>query len=261
MKKICLVFLAILLTLAFTSFSSAQEQEKGMFQALSIKPSVGFEYFSRTISWDENDKTSKLKSYLFTLSTEFEFQKGLFLSAIFGYSFSNYEGLEFKKLPISLKIGEDAESYAGFLIGGEIKKSLIYSKDMNIDGLAQFFYYFGTKDKREIPGLAVEGTAEGDPNWKRFSIGPVFTYTGFDRFSPYLYLNFNKLWGKFKMDQKVQDLTETENKKISGKSSFCTSLGLIYELTDAFGFKAEASFIPHKDGVDLGFIVKAMYTF
>ncbi len=260
MKKICLVSLAILLTLPFASFSSAQEQEKGMFQALSIKPSVGFEYFSRTISWDENDKTSKLKSYFFTFSTEFEFQKGFFLSAIFGYSFSDYEGLEFRELPISLRIREDAESYAGFLLGGEIKKSIIYSNDLKIDGLAQFFYYFGTKDEREIP-LDVEGTAEGDPNWKRFSIGPVLTYTGFDRFSPYLYLNFNKLWGKFKMDQKVQDLTKTENKKISGKSSFCTSLGLIYELTDAFGVKAEASLIPHKDGVDLGFIVKAMYTF
>jgi len=252
--------LAILLTLAFASFSSAQEEEKGMFQAQSIKPSVGFEYFSRTISWDENDKTSKLKSYLFTLSTEFEFQKGLFLSVIFGYSFSNYEGLEFINLPLSLKIGEEVKSIGGYLFGAEIKKSIIYSNDLKIDGLAQFFYYLGTKDEWEIP-LDVEGTAEGDPNWKRFSIGPVFTYRGFDRFYPYLYLNFNKLWGKFKMDQTVQDLEGSENKKISGKSSFCTSLGLIYKLTDAFGVKAEASLMPHKDGVDLGFMVKAMYSF
>ncbi len=155
----------------------------------------------------------------------------------------------------------DVGTIKGYLVGAEIKKSLIYAKDLRVDVLGHFFYYMGTKKEWEIPDLAVEGTVEGDPSWTRASIGPVFTYSGFDAFYPYLYLNFNKLWGKFKMVQTIQDLTGSEDKKISGASSFSASMGAIFKLTEVFSIKTEGNFIPHGDRVDFGFTVRIMYSF
>jgi len=163
MKKIYLIFLAILLSLIFTRFSSAQEQEEGMFRAVSITPGIGFEFFSRTITWDDDQYTSKLKSSFFTFNTEFEFGKGFFFNAILGYAIpgSSYKDLTFRELPISVKL--DVGTIKGYLVGAEIKKSLVYAKDLQVDVLGQFFYYMGTKKEWEIPDLAVEGKVEGDP--------------------------------------------------------------------------------------------------
>lgn len=261
MKKIYLIFLAILLSFIFPRLSSAQDQEEGMIRAVSITPGIGYEFFSRTITWDDDQYTSKLKSYFFTFNTEFEFGKRFYFNAILGYAIpgSSYKGLTFRELPISVEL--DVGAIKGYLIGMEVKKSLIYAKDLRIDALGQFFYYMGSKKELEIPDLVVEGTVEGDPSWKRVSIGPVFTYTGFDSFYPYFYLNFNNLWGKFKMVQTIQDLTGSEDKKVSGASSFAASLGSIFKMTDVFGIKTEVSFIPHGDAVDFGFTVRAMYSF
>ena len=268
MKKFHLIFLAILLCLIFTRFSSAQDQEEGMFRAVSITPGIGFEFFSRTITWDDAldvQYTSKLKSSFFTFNTEFEFGKGFFINAILGYAMpgSSYNELTFRKLPFSRELG--VGTIKGYLLGGEIRKSLIYAKDLQVDVLGQFFYYMGTKKEWEVPDLVVEGTVEGDPSWMRASIGPVFTYSGFDSFYPYLYLNFNKLWGNFKMVQTIQGLEGSlegnEDIEISGASSFSATLGAIFKLTEVFSIKTEGNFIPHGDRVDFGFTVRIMYSF
>jgi len=265
MKKIYLVSFTVLLIMAFTPFSLAQEQEEGMFRAASITPGIGYEFFSRTITWDNDQYDSKLKSSFFTFGLEFEFRKGFFFNAILGYAIpgSSYEDLTFRELPISVRL--NVGSIKGYLLGTEIKKSVVYSKNLQIDVLGQFFYHRGVKKQWEVPDLAVEGTVEGNPSWMRASIGPVFTYKGYGSLYPYVYLNFNKLWGRFKMVQTIQDSTVSlegsENQKVSGASSFGASLGAIYRLTDAFGIKTEASFIPHGDGVDFGLTVRAIYSF
>jgi hypothetical protein len=261
MKKIYLIFLVVLLSLTFARFSSAQDQEEGMLRAVSITPGIGFEFFSRTITWDDDQYTSKLKSSFFTFNTEFEFGKGFFLNAILGYAMpgSSYDELTFRELPVSVEL--DVGTIKGYLIGGEIRKSIIYATHLQIDVLGQFFYYTGTKKEWEIPDLAVDGTVEGNPSWMRASIGPVFTYSGFDYFHPYLHLSFNRLWGRFKMVQAIQDLSGSENKEVSGASSFSTAFGTIFKLTDVFSIKAEGNFLPHGDTVDFGFAVRMLYSF
>ncbi len=107
MKKFHLIFLAVLLCLIFTRFSSAQDQKEGMFRAVSITPGIGFEFFSRTITWDDAldvQYTSRLKSSFFTFNTEFEFGKGFFINAILGYAIpgSSYDELTFRELPFSV---------------------------------------------------------------------------------------------------------------------------------------------------------------
>lgn len=248
-----------LFVLIFSCYALAQEQEEGFFQNISIRSGFGFEYFSRTITWDEDKYSSKLKSYFFTFNTEFELQNGLSMNAFLGYSLSNYDSLMFRKLPFSIEL--EAGEIGGFIFGGEIKKSVIRIKDLSVEGLGQFSYYLGTRKEWEIPGLNVTGTVEGKPSWIRVAVGPVFIYKGSDSFYPYLYLSYNKLWGTFKMDQTVEDLKGSENKEISEESSFSSSLGTIYKITDTFSIKGEASLIPRQNGIDLGFMLRAMYSF
>lgn len=256
--KRCLCFLITFSTVLFLATSSfAQLEEEKSYQRISVKPGLGFEYFSRTIEWNEQE--SKLKSYFFTLNAEFKLQSGLSAATFLGYSSSNFNSLIFRNLPFSLEL--EGGRIGGYILGGEIKKSLFYIQDFEIGGVAQFAYYFGKKEKWEISGLNVEGTAEGKPSWMRAQVGPLFLYKGYDYFYPYLYLSFNKLWGTFKMDQTIQDLKGNENKKISGKSLFNASLGAIYEISTAFSLKGEASIMPYKDGVDLGLMIKATYSF
>lgn len=257
MKKIYI--LAIIMLLAFPCLSSAQGEKEALIQSKSIQLGFGLEYFSNTISWDEDKYSSKIKSLFLTLNTEFEFQEGLHVNASFGYSFSNYKGVQFRELPFSLEIGKN--TIEGYLLGGEIRKSLAYSEELEIDGLGQLFLYLGSKEVWRIQELAVPGSAQGKPSWVRVTIGPIFTYKGFESLTPYLYLCFHKLWGTFTMDETVQELAGYEEQKFSSKSSFCTSLGGIYKITEVLSINAEASFMPYRGGVDLGLLIKALLSF
>ncbi len=260
MKKTGCVLIVFFLALTSARLSSAQYSEESLFQDRAIKAGLGFEYFSRTIGWDEIYKSS-LKSLLYTLNLEFESQEGLFFNIVLGYSPSNFYDLVFRELPFSLKISEETKIVKGIVFGGDIQKSLISNPNLEIAGLGQFLYYLGKTQSWEIPDLAVPGTAKGRPIWVRASVGPAFIYRGFDSFSPYLYLSFNKLWGTFKVKETVEDLEATEKQRFSAKSSFCASLGFNYVWTSTLSLKGEASFMPYKKGADTGFMIKLFYSF
>jgi hypothetical protein len=260
LKKLFFLCATILLTLSLSRFSLAQAEEEGMLHAQKIKTSVGFEYFSRKIGWDVT-YSSNLRSLFFTINLEIEFPKELSSNTIFGYSFSNYKDLTFRGLPFSLKIGEETGTVGGFIIGEEIRKGLIASEKLKIDGLGQILGFLGLKKEWKIQDLAVPGTAEGKAYWWRVSLGPVFTYRGSTKFLPYLYLNLNTLWGTFKMQEAVGELQETEKQKMYSKSFFCIAAGFNYELTPAFILKGEVSLLPYNGGSDLGLMIKAMYSF
>lgn len=261
MKKTYVYCFCISLILILGCFSSAAAQERNLFNAVSITPGIGYEYISRTINWDDDQYTSKLKANYFTFDTEIELQGSLFVRVALGFTTANYESLAFRQLPVSVQLGEEIGFIGGYLLGADIKKSIIHSEDLGIDFLGQFFYGIGGKKKWEITELPVEGSIEGRPNWTQVTVGPVFTYTGFDTFFPYLYLNFNKFWGRFRMDQTIQDLEGSEIQKINGESSFCVSVGVTFKITESFSLKPEARFFPHKDGIDSGIMIKAMYSF
>jgi hypothetical protein len=261
MKKTFFLFLSVLLSLTLISVSQAYAQEQNLFHAVSISPGIGFEYFTRTINWDD-EHTSKLRYRFITLDMEVELQRGIFIRAVLGYSSSNYDALTFRELPISVVIGRDVGYIKGYIFGASVKKSLVQSEELKIDASGEFFYCIGSKNAWEFPpDFVVEGSVEGRPTWMRASIGPVFTYTGFESIYPYLYLNFNKLWGKFRMEETIEDLTGTENQKIYGESSICIGLGFTFKLTESLSFKPEVNFFPYKDGVDSGIMIRAIYTF
>jgi len=259
MKRNLYLFTSIILLMISASFTYGQGQEQEIQKNFLFKPGFGFEYFSRTIKWDGQESSSKLKSYYFTFNTEFDLQPGLTVSGLIGYSFSNYNSLIFRDLPFSLDL--QAGSIGGFILGTGIKKSLFSFNDIEIGAYGQFVYCLGVKEKWEIPGLSVEATAEGKPSWKRGVIGPIITYKGYTYFQPYLRLNYNKLWGTFNMEQTVQDLSGQEKKKITSKSLLETSLGAVYEISSALSFQGEINILPYKGGIDLGIIIRGLYSF
>jgi hypothetical protein len=260
LKKLFFICATILLTLSLSTFSLSQAEEEGMLHAKKIKIALGFEYFSRKIGWDVT-YSSNLRSLFFTLNLEIEFPKELSSNTIFGYSSANYQDLTFRELPFSLKIGEKSGAVKGFIIGEEIRKGLIASEKLKIDGLGQILGFLGLKKDWNIQGLALPGTAEGKAYWWRLSLGPVFTYRGFTSFFPYLYLNLNTLWGTFNMQEAIGEIQATERQKIYSKSFFCITPGLNYELTPAFIVKGEVNFLPYSGGTDLGLMIRAMYSF
>lgn len=228
-------------------------------QNKTLQPGIGTTYFSRTIRWDEDAHTSKVKSFLFTASAGYEISEGFSLSILLGYSLSNFDSLVFRKLPLSVELNTGQQG--GFVFGGEIQKSVFSSGNFEIGAQGQFVYYSGRHTEWEIPGLAVQGTVTGKPSWMNVTAGPCLAYRGYNNFTPYVYISYDKLWGTYKMDQSIQNLTGKEDKKIEAKSVFGTSIGANYGLSETFHLKGEVRLMPYSNGVDWGFRIGAFFTF
>ncbi len=255
------LFFSVLVILFFLSHISLaqQPQEQNLDKKITVKPSVGAEYFSLTIGWDEDENTSKLKSYLLSTNTEIEIFDGFSVHVIFGYSLSNFDDLTFRQLPFSVEIG--VKEIGGLLFGTEINKSLFNLSDYEISLQGQLIYYYGFNNEWELPDLNVDGTVVGTPNWTRAQIGPKISYSGFINISPFFSATYNKLWGTFKMEQEILDLSGIEEKKITGKSSLAFSAGSEFAVSSNLSVKGALSVMPYKAGVDIGGMISIQYVF
>ena len=69
------------------------------------------------------------------------------------------------------------------------------------------------------------------------------------------------------MEESIQTLSRTEEKKISGVGSLFVGLGGIYDLSDSLSLMLEVDFTPYgsgdnyESGVDLGALLRIMYSF
>jgi hypothetical protein len=265
MKKFTGYFLAALLVISLTQVSFSQFQEESKAR---IKPGIHFEYFTRKIAWDDQAHMSYMKSTIIALNTEFEMDWGFSFSALIGYAFSNFDSLVFRQLPFSVEL--DVGSTGGYILGAELRKSLLDYNNFEIEVFGQIFHSIGAKKEWEISGLNVQGMVTGKPSWTRVSIGPVIRYTALERFYPYFGLCYNSLGGTYKMEQTIQTLEGAEEKKIEGKGVFEGKLGSIFELGKGFTIKGEIYIIPSKSfqlqgkkrsGIGTGFLAVAAYSF
>jgi len=254
-----MLILAVLFFFALPQVSFSQLQDVFFSSGMRIKPGARFEYFSRTVTWDDKQHTSELKSYIFALNLEIEINEGFSISALAGYALSDYDALIFRELPFSIEL--DAGNIGGYIFGAEIKKSLFYINDFEFGLYGQFLYHIGKEKTWDIPELSVTGTVTGKPTWMRASAGPYIKFTGLESFSPYLSVCYNNLWGRFEMQQTVQTLEGTEEKELQSKSLVDITLGSILTLSDYFFLKGEAHLLPYRDGMDLGFVVIAAFSF
>ena len=69
------------------------------------------------------------------------------------------------------------------------------------------------------------------------------------------------------MDQAIDELSDTENKKISSRGKINISLGTIFKIMDKLEFKTEINLFPNPKGpdgkspLDLGVFFGAVYSF
>ena len=255
-KKHFLGALSLLIFLANLSFAQPL-QEQNLDQRIIVKPGLSAEFFNLTIGWDEDVNSSKLKSYLFSTNTEISINDGLSVHIILGYSLSNFDNLTFRELPFSVELG--VKEIGGILLGSEINKRLFYFSEYEINLHGQFVYYYGFDNEWNVPDLNVDGTLIGSPTWMRAQIGPTIRYEGLNSIFPFFSAVYNKLWGTFTMEQDIQDLFGTEEKKITGKSNFAFSFGSEFEVTPNFSMKGSLSFLPFDGGVDLLGLISIQY--
>ncbi len=261
MKSIKLLSFSIVLFFLFSLPSFSQYEELEAKNGIKFETGLRFLYLSRTIQWDdeEEEEFSPLKSYLFSLNAGFAISKRISVNAFVGYLLTRFDQATFRQLPFSLILEEEASS--GFVLGSDIELFLVRYGDFEIKGKGEFSYFRGREKEWEIPGLAVSGSATGKPTWMRIVGGPVIVYKGFDYFYPYFVIAYNHLWGKYAMDQTIQDLTGSEEKKFSSAGNIGVSLGAIYEAMDRLTITAEMSMVPNEETLDLGIHLGVSYSF
>ena len=230
-----------------------------------MKLGLGLEYFSRTLAWDDNTRSSVLTAAAGSLHLEYEIQKGFTLAAFLGYGFSNFNGLIFRGLPFSLDY--EAGAAGGFLGGIEAEKSLFRTGDFEIGIQAQYVLSLGGTKSLAITELNQGGTAQGKATWMQVQAGPMVRYLGYQDLTPYLSISYNRLWGTYTMNETVLELTGAEEKKIAGAGNIGAAFGILYEPLPNFSLKGEVAAIPYKKigasglGVDFGGSIKAILSF
>lgn len=230
----------------------------GQGRASSFHPGLEFEYGSRTVGWTEDGQelTSKMTSLLFSLVLEYEVQPGLALAARVGYASTSFDSLIFRRLPLSVEL--DSGGMSGLLLGVDAEKALFTGETYSMDVVAQFLASLGFRKEWDIPGLAVEGSAQGKPTWMRASFGPVLTYRGWESMTPFLYPRVDYIWGEFNLDETVQELQASEQKELKGKALFGLGLGADLEITPRLGLRCEAALYPREGGTDYSFMVRTI---
>ncbi|NOR14757.1 MAG: hypothetical protein GQ544_03535, partial [Candidatus Aminicenantes bacterium] len=241
----------LLIIFALNSPMWGQNEDQGLISDLRFSAGAEFEYFKRTIVWDEiTQDTSTLKSLLFTFRPEIDINNRFYIRGIIGYASSDFGATTFRELPLSVEM--EGGSLGGLLIGGELEIFMFETGDFEIGGKAQYVYYSGSEKSWGVPGLNVEGSVTGKPKWNRLQAGLTGTYVGMRSLLPYIFLAYDNLWGKYDIVQTIQSLTGAQERKLSSRGKFNATLGSIFELSERVRFTGEFNILPHSDGMDFG---------
>lgn len=209
---------------------------------------VGFEFISRTVSWDGGTQTSRLRSLLFTVQEDIALTAGLRLRLAAGLALANPNGLVFRGLPISLDY--EAGSMPGLAAGASLRGRLASFGDFEIDGEARVVSSLGFARNRPLEGFAVEGSSRGKTTWVQASAGPRISYLIFGRFVPYLAVSGTWMGTRFRMEETLGDLAGAEKLSGRGKSYVEIALGTDWRLSSRISLQARAGFLPYPGGVD-----------
>ena len=253
------VVLSLMILILAGSVPAYAQSESGLIQDIRIKATAGFEYFQRTIVWDDSDETGKLKSSLFTFRPALEFNQRISLVGIVGYTLSDHGSVFCRELPLSIEL--DAGSVGGWIFGGELAAMLVETGDFEIGVRGEYVSYKGKEQVFEIPGLAVDGELLTQAKWQRAHAGLQFTYVRYAYIFPYLRIAYEDLWGRLAVQQDILDLTGSQERTLKSRGKFNAVLGLDYEPLDRWIIKGELSIIPNSSTVDWGVMASLSYAF
>jgi hypothetical protein len=249
---------------AAAGFAEARSQGFDAARLWKWRASIGFDYLSRTIGWDEKARSSTLAAPSLVAGLELRAIRGLRVSALAGYGLSNWNGLVFRALPFS--IDYQAGSAGGVLLGAGVEADLFSRGNWEVGASARLTASLGATKTTALDMLNEPGTLDGKGAWLRLQAGPRLTYRGFEAFSPFVGASYDKLWGSFTLDETVKDLSGTEKKKIASRGFVAGSGGVIWEPRLGFALRLEGSLLPFRKlggglGFDLGAAVSGAYSF
>ncbi len=257
MKKISYVFF-LLFFFSLTLSIRAQTAAEPAPWTIKFRLGLEGESFRRQITTDEQETTSPLNGYFGLLRLEGVAAGDFTFSLLAGYSSSNFNSLVFRRLPFSVAF--EGGGLGGILFGGEVSKIFAFSS-FGVGGRVRFLAYQGREKKWIIPDLAVEGELKSIPNWQQLSLGPIFNYTGYQYLTPFVSVQYHRLWGKFTMRQIIENLTGEETKEIKAKAFLGISAGSSITLSSRFSLRGEVTLFPVKDGLDYSFNVAGIFSF
>ncbi len=236
----------------------AQEEPAGV----RVLPGIGAGALTRTVSWDDGARESKVKALLAFARAELRVADGFSIGLFAGYGLTNPNGLVFRGLPFSLDY--EAGNVGALLIGADLRKTLYQAGDFEFGVTALYEQSLRSTADLEITSLNQSGTAELQSSWRRLSAGPIVRYLGYEKFSPFLSLAFDKLWGSFTMTETVSDLSGSEEKSVTGKGLFGIALGTDFEPIPGVRLTGELTAIPYTKlaggiDVDYGIALRAVF--
>jgi hypothetical protein len=233
--------LSALFLLAAPRIFPAEISPAGMF-------GLGFEYFSRTIRWEDGARASTLKGNLVTARGMIGLKPGVTLDLAAGVSLADFNGLLFNHLPISLDY--EAGALSGLLLAAGVRARLFSFGDFEMEGRGWFVYSLGFSRTWPLQGFAVEGNSRGRPVWLEAAAGPRIIYRLSRRIRSFLSVSANWLWGTFRMDETLGDLSGTEEIKVRGRGVLEAALGVDAAISARLSLCAEVGLLPSSGGVD-----------
>lgn len=213
-----------------------------------FRAGVNYDFLSRTVVWEGDTEASLLKAHILSAVAEKGLGDAVTFSLAAGLSLSDFRGLVFDGLPITLELGSAA--VRGIALAAEVTAVLARTGDFEIGAAGRFVYSFGLDKTWPLEDFAVEGEAVGRANWMEASAGARVTYKLLGGFVPYIEAAAHWLTADLTMDETLDDLEGLERKQVKGDLSFSASLGADIEVSERLKVRFKAGALPYEGGVD-----------
>ena len=216
--------------------------------ARTFSAGLVWEHFSRTVVWDGDEAASAIRSHSVSARAVIGTAKGWAFSLSVGMSFSSFPDMTFDGLPISLQF--ESATLGGLLLGAGVSAPVARSGAIEIGAAARIVYSMGLTKSWTLEGFAVEGRAEGRPDWMELAVGPRVTVVSLGRVRPYLEATARWLRADFRMTEVLGDLEGEELKRVGGDLAVGLAVGADAMLTDHVALVAKAGVMPRAGGLD-----------
>jgi hypothetical protein len=225
----------------------------------SIAVGLSTEHFSRPVVWPGDEAASKILSHIVSARVDIGLAGGIVFRLDAGLSLSDFSGLTFDGLPISLEL--DGDPIGGFALGAEVSAPLKKVGAFEIGAAGRFVYSFGMSKSWPLEDFAVEGEAAGQPSAMELSAGPRVAFRSSGRIVPYAEVRASLFWARFRISEILGDLGGEETKSVRGDLAVSIALGADVRVTDRISVKAKAGIMPAAGGAGAMVSIGAMYGF
>lgn len=225
----------------------------------TIAAGLSFENLTRTVVWKGDPEPSRIRASLISARAEFGLAKDIVVGLDAGLVLTDFTGLVFSGLPVSLQYG--AAPLAGFAFGADVVAPLAEFSDFRLSAAGRFAFTFGMTKSWALEGFAVEGDARGDSSLIEIGAGPRLSYLVVDRIVPYVEVWARWLRAGFEIDESLGDLAGGETKRVRGDLQLGVGLGADAEVTDRLHVLGKAGILPFAGGVDSLITLGVLYKF